>query len=69
MVACGGLAIFFKRVSNTREIFSQFNFYFTEDVSGNYYVKSAVRFSQLISQENVWEINCDTQGVSTVSFP
>ena len=58
------------RVSETREIFGgKFHHsisVFTENVSENYFVKSAVRFSQLISQKNVWGINCEIQGVSTV---
>ena len=42
-------------------------FYFTVKCFGNYFVKSAVRISQLISQTNVWGINCEIQGVSMVS--
>ena len=33
--------------------FSQFKFYFTEKVNGTDFVKSAVPFSQLISQKKV----------------
>ena len=46
--------------------FSHLLIHFTEESSGNYFVKSVVRISQLISQENVWGINCEIQGVSTV---
>ena len=44
--------------------FSQFNVIVTAILSGNYYVKSAVRISQLISQKYIWGINYEIQGLS-----
>ena len=70
MVARGGVAVFIHIIKNAWNIFtvnfSQLHFYFTEKYSGNYFVKSAVRIPQLISQKNVQGTNCEIQGVSTV---
>ena len=70
MVACGGVAAFIQESAKTRNDFtidfSQLILHFTEDLSGIFYVKSAVRFSQLISQKNAWGIACEIQGISTV---
>ena len=48
--------------------FSQLVFHFTVKFSVNYLVKSAVRISQLISQNSIRGIHCEIQGASMLSF-